>query len=305
MRASGVVGLEQPGAQHAPLLTVGDPELHGHCTRVPGSPQRMREIVALRTKGWSLDEIAARYEVSRERVRQLLRAHGGPDAHDVSDARRRRAEQRAELCVDELLAMWRSGLELGRAANVLGLPVGACRGVIARFATDVDRAARGLSMSRARRQGSEIYSDRDILDALKTVAAQLGHVPSPKQYEALARDLKLASVATVLVRMGDWSSAIRAAGMRPRVAARRVHARRWTEDACWIALRRVVEDMGEIPSVLSYERHVADRSDLPSARTVRNRLGRWSSIVTRLAAESELMKLHRQQAPALRGAAMS
>jgi hypothetical protein len=61
--------------------------------------------------------------------------------------------------------------------------------------------------------------------------------------------------------------------------------------------------MGEMPTVLSYQCHAADRPDLPSAATVRNRLGRWSAVVTRLAAERELATLHQQPAAAVRGAA--
>lgn len=73
-------------------------------------------------------------------------------------------------------------------------------------------------------------------------------------------------------------------------------SRRWTDEACWRALRSVSRELGEIPSVCGYERHAAHRHDLPSPATIRNRLGRWSSIVTRLAAEHELTALHEQYA---------
>jgi len=55
-----------------------DPAGGESATLAPGSLQRVREMAALRERGWSLDEIALRYGVSRERVRQILRAHGGP-----------------------------------------------------------------------------------------------------------------------------------------------------------------------------------------------------------------------------------
>ncbi|MEA2154156.1 MAG: hypothetical protein QOE11_296 [Solirubrobacteraceae bacterium] len=42
--------------------------------------------------------------------------------------------------------------------------------------------------------------------------------------------------------------------------------------------------------MLAYERFAAGRSDLPSSATIRNRLGRWSSLVTRLAAQRELAR---------------
>ena len=69
----------------------------------------------LRRQGWNLDQIAERFDVSRERVRQILGAHGGPDSRDVAAARRRRVQQEAEACIDELLALWRAGEQLGTA----------------------------------------------------------------------------------------------------------------------------------------------------------------------------------------------
>lgn len=292
-------------ARHMPLQastmllpTSADPAACEGCTLAPGSLQRVREMTALREQGWSLDEIALRYGVSRERVRQILRANGGgPDARDVAEARRRRAEQQAEARIDELLALWRAGEQTGSAASSLGLQAVACRSTIARFATEVDHAARRASLADARERGAQLYSDRDILVALTAVAARLGRVPSPKEYAALARELQFPSLPTVLNRMGGWTSAIHAAGMQPLGAAtkRRTRSRRWTDEACWAALRSVVSELGEIPTVLSYERHAANRDDLPSSATLRNRLGRWSAIATRLAAERALA-LHGQRA---------
>ena len=270
----------------APTLT--DPEACDACTLVPGSLQRVREMASLREQGWSLDEIALRYEVSRERVRQILRAHGGPDPQEIAEARRRRAEQLAEARIDELLALWRAGEGAGSVAGKLGLQAVACRSTIERFATDVDRAARRASIAGAR--GARTWSDRDIFLALTSVAQRLGRIPSAKDYAALARDLGYPSLATVLNRMGGWSRAVSAAGLRPAAAVpARGRGRRWTDDACWEALQRAVGELGKIPSVLAYERLAAGRDDLPSSATIRNRLGRWSSLAPRLAAQRELL----------------
>src|ERR1700704_310942 len=140
--------------------TLADPAACDGCTLVPGSLQRVLEMAALREQGWSLDEIALRYEVSRERVRQILRAHGGPEPRDIAVARRRRAERLAEERIDELLALWRAGDGAAGAAARLGLQTAACRTTIERFATDVDRAARRASLAGAR--VARTYSDRDI-----------------------------------------------------------------------------------------------------------------------------------------------
>ena len=125
--------------------------------------------------------------------------------------------------VDELLALWRAGHEPRSAASALGLQAAACRSTIARFATDVDKAARRASLSGAR--GAPTYSERDIIVALRAVAAGLGRVPSAKEYALLARGLELPSLPTVLNRMGGWSRAVEAAGMTPLAAQRAPRAR--------------------------------------------------------------------------------
>jgi uncharacterized protein (DUF433 family) len=265
--------------------TLADPAACDGCTLVPGSLQRVLQMAALREQGWSLDEIALRYEVSRERVRQILRAHGGPEPQDIATARRRRAERLAEERIDELLALWRAGEGPADVAAKLGLQTAACRAAIERFATDVDRAARTVSLAGAR--AAPTYSDSDITLALTSAAAQLGRVPSAKEYAAVARSGRLPSLATVLNRMGGWSRALTIAGLRSTTPAR-PRSRRWTEETCWDALQRAVDELGEIPSVLAYERFAAGRSDMPSSATIRNRLGRWSPLAARLAAQRQL-----------------
>jgi hypothetical protein len=136
----------------------------------------------------------------------------------------------------------------------------------------------------------QTYSDRDIILALTSVATRVGRVPSAKEYAAHARELNYPSLPTILNRMGGWMHALRAAGMQPLSTPQRKRSRRWTEEACWAALRSVVEELGQIPTVLGYERHAAGRDELPSSATLRNRLGRWSAIATQLAAQRELAR---------------
>jgi AraC-like DNA-binding protein len=271
------------------LPTLLDPGACDDCCLAPGSLQRVLQMQSLREHGWSLDEIALRFGVSRERVRQILRAHGGPPAQDIADARRRRAEAQAEARVDELLARWRAGEPPRVAASELGLQATACRSTIDRFATETERAARKASMAGARRVLT--YSERDIILALTSIAARVGRVPSAKEYALHARTLDYPSLPTVLNRMGGWARALDAAGMRPLATAGRSRPRRWTEEACWAALGDAVEELGEIPTVLAYERHAAGRAELPSSATLRNRLGRWSAISTQLAAQRELAEI--------------
>ena len=293
----GVGAHDTMSPTRAELLVLDEPVPRELYCLAPGSLQRVRQMQAMRRQGWSLDEIALRFGVSRERVRQVMRAHGGPTAQDIAEARRRRSEAQAELRVDELLARWRTGEPPGVAAGELGLQAVACRSTIERFATDADRAARTASMAGERR--GQTYSDRDIILALTSVATCAGRIPSAKDYAAHAGGLGYPSLPTILNRMGGWTRALQAAGLQPVATARDgARRRRWTEPACWVALRAVVAELGEIPTVLGYERHAAGRCDLPSSTTLRNRLGRWSAIAARLAAERELVTLREQPAGA-------
>jgi hypothetical protein len=247
------------------------------------SRDRGQQMTALREQGYTLDEIAARFEVSRERVRQLLGAHA-PDADQVADARRRRAEQQAQARVDELIVLWRTGRTLPDVADALGLQAAAARRAITSRATEADRVVRRASLASAR-QTSNRYSDDDIVDALCQVAAQLGRAPRAKEYAALARVLHGPSLPTVLIRMEGWTAALRAAGIVSPHGPARVSSRRWTVEACWSALNVVVGELDAIPTVARYDRHARGRDDVPSSATIRNRLGRWSAITAQLAAE--------------------
>ncbi|HWH11922.1 MAG TPA: hypothetical protein VG165_12395 [Solirubrobacteraceae bacterium] len=242
-------------------------------------------MALLRADGLRLHEIAQRYGVSGARVGQILQAHGGPDARQAAAGRRNRAEQDAAARVGELLAIWRSGEPLGAAAEALGLEPLACAATITRLASDADRTSRRANIAHARR-GRPTYSDRDIHEALGYAAVRVGRTPSRKQYADVARELGFASLPTVLNRMGSWRAAVSAAGLTPR-ARSRSPTRRWTEEACWEALRTVVDEAGEIPSMQGYDRLAAGRVDLPSSATIRNRLGRWSAVITQLAADHD------------------
>jgi Homing endonuclease associated repeat len=243
---------------------------------------RVLEMAALRGRGFGLRQIAERFLISRERVRQLLVAHGGPDRHDAAEARRRRAEQQ----VEELLARWRQGASPKEIALARGLDAAACRSVIDRSVTDADRYLRQAAMAAGRRR--QTYSDAEIVEAVQAAASVLGHVPAAREYGALASELDLPSLATVTNRMSGWSNAVVAAGLRPTAASGRALPRRWTAEACWEALERAVAELGDIPTVVAYEKLAAGREDLPSAATVRNRLGRWSLLVAQLAADAAL-----------------
>lgn len=133
---------------------------------------REREMYRLHTEeGWTLVEIARRYHVSRERVRQLLReyVHAStgewPSSRVLSrtaaQARQSRKLALAQAHARHIMAAWRAGEEPKEIAATLGLGRRRVEQVIREEATSDDRASR--------------------VRAQRLVTAGLGRKPSSEQ----------------------------------------------------------------------------------------------------------------------------
>jgi DNA-binding CsgD family transcriptional regulator len=131
-----------------------------------GPLEREQEIYRLRTiDGWSLEEIAKRFDITRERVRQILRDYLGvsdtPSAAKARTATRRRTEgvrrrnemhARANTKARQIIAVWKRGDDPRDIADRLGLTALSVNEVIRDRASTADRAAR----RRRRRRGAGI-----------------------------------------------------------------------------------------------------------------------------------------------------
>ena len=68
-------------------------------------------------------------------------------------------------------------------------------------------------------------SDEDLLDVLRSVAAELGGRFRSTEYEPIAAARGLPATSTIIRRFGSWDARLRAAGIQPRAP------QRWTPDA--------------------------------------------------------------------------
>lgn len=243
------------------------------------------KMVALREQGLTLREIADRFGVTAERVRQVIERDAKHlSATRVGDIRRTRRLEQALERTDEILAQYRAGSDSGEIARTLELRGEAVREVIELNATDVDQAERrgsawvGLEPK---------YTDEHLVAAVRDVADHVGRTPSSGEYAERAARLGLPSLPTVSNRLGGWNAALAAAGMTPR-EHRRTYSRKWGEEACREALRGVLRELGHWPTTDHYEALAGSRDDLPSLPTVRNRLGRWGGIGAELTRELEV-----------------
>lgn len=246
---------------------------------------RAEQMAEMRGAGATLADIGSRYGVSRERVRQILNATGGPSGRGAAAARRDQRLDEARAAAATLLEAFRAGADISEVADRLGLSRDAATEVVRDGSSDRDRALRRASSGRAR--AGAAYTNGQLTESVRAVAAQLGRTPTSPEYNAAASRDRLPSLPTVSQRFGSWNAALVAAGLQP-LQAKRAYTRRWNEDACWAAARLAArESGGALPSVQRYEQLAAERTDLPSSATLRNRLGPWSSIGERIATDGD------------------
>lgn len=247
-----------------------------------GAPDtRAARMAALALDGLTLENVGDRFGLTRERIRQVLNREGVTTAQ-LAHAKVARRRRRTEPHSAAALTLFREGLELDEISSRVGLQVADVKALIREHGTPADRATRQQRRAAERETSAGAYSEGDLAAAIRRVAEHIGDVPSSSRYQEVARELGLPSVPTIINRFDGWAPAVRAAGMRPHSSPRRSYTRRWSADACWEAMRRIVAELGAPPTVAQYELLAEGNDDLPSSATVRNRLGRWSSVVARL-----------------------
>jgi Mor family transcriptional regulator len=140
----------------------------------PKLGEREREMYQLRTvEGLTLRELARRFGLSPERVRQLVyeyaRATGkqastAAISSEAKAARRANELARAEARAEDLLAAWRDGHELEQIAKTFGLRCRSVATVLKRHKTVADRAARAAArtFSRAAPAGCPSSETADV-----------------------------------------------------------------------------------------------------------------------------------------------
>lgn len=109
----------------------------------------------------------------------------------------------------EIVARHSAGETMAELARQLGLSAPRIGQIVARARTGDDSS------------GRERISDADMADAIRTVAARAGRVPTASEYREISREAGLPSVQTIQNRFGGWKAAVRAAGMTPRVGDQR------------------------------------------------------------------------------------
>lgn len=250
--------------------------------------ERVLGMVEQRRAGDTFDEIAKRYGITRERVRQLIaKVPGSPTAREARDARKaRKTQERIDRCARQMAEMGLSHGQISEAffqtfsvrsaAKALGLSREAIEWSLEQ--SNIDYALLNVSSS----EPSYKWADEQILEYLRLAHEGVGEeYLSYVAYEAFAAQQNLTPEAwpspqRIMQRYEKWAYACEAAGIPFREVER---DRRFTEVEC---LKAVAQYLGECrsghvrPTFTGYDGWAKNGPDRPSGATVRNRIsGTW------------------------------
>lgn len=123
------------------------------------------------------------------------------------------------------------------------------------------------------------FTDRQLLDALRAAAAELGEPLTNSAYDAWQRRrADAASPALLVRRFGSWRAACEGAGLTAN--ATRSTTRRWSEDDLVAAVATYLAADGATGSFADYTAWARSHEDAPSGATLRQR-GTWADLKRR------------------------
>lgn len=240
--------------------------------------ERAAAIFADYSSGATLQEIGERYGVSRERVRQILKAHGYPVRSVKEAAALRRASERA--MAPQIAALCDELGDPRKVADRLGVSYATVQEVLGLKAADDSQPASAQRRKLGKTQ--KLYTNEELLECLKMASGQLGGVLTTSAYSKFIRGRTLSngrpwpSNQSLQLRFGSWREALQQAGLRANPTSAIAGQRIFEIGHCVDAVRHVARELGHSPTAAEYERIArASQGGLPSVATVRHRLGGW------------------------------
>lgn len=197
--------------------------------------------------------------------------------HDVQAVplREQRHRQAVEGREDEIVATFLELRSDVATASALGLRTAHVRRLV-----DL-RVPEARVLRRARRTTSSIYSDEDLLDALRAAALELVTPVAIEPYRAWAlRDSdgrRHPGPEVIRLRFGGWRRALAQAGLPTNVRSgpRATYGPTDVVEAIAAAWR----ELGRYPSVVRYEAWRAGRPGVPSAAIARRATKSWDDLL--------------------------
>lgn len=235
---------------------------------------RLQTILEMRMAGFSLQSIANQFDLTRERVRQILleSSHGIA----IKDLRRRKKIKVQQDTWDFVTLNWEQVklLTVKELSIKLSVAQSKLRQILSPYQLTFLAANEDNTLEKK-------FSTLDCIKSLQQ--AQTYSFPlTTKSYSKLiaSRDVSGPSLPLLLNRFGSWRDACKIAGVEAGEAARELYDQQFTNHEILCYIRNFMAS--QLDGSWSIERYVEWREqhcpEAPSIASVRNRIGNWPQV---------------------------
>ena len=228
--------------------------------------ERNRYVIEKREEGHTLQTIADSLGLTREMIRLIVAANEGPTAGTVRRDREAKKRLEAAAALKDL-----GTVDVEKIANYLDENPARVRNLLG-------KQAKKLPMGR--KNFEQIYSDENLLEILRNAASQVEGPLTVAKYQKLKIQ---PTVAIYLKRFGTWNNSCELAGVEHGVAARKNYKRAHSEEDMLAFVASYLADPRTNGSAMGYDKWQRNVEGAPSLALIRQRVGAWNDIKTRLA----------------------
>jgi len=228
--------------------------------------------------GATLEEVGARFGLTRERVRQVFSEAGLP-TRSITETLSLRRDRTVRRRSKEICVAFSRSRDVADVAQRLGIPRAIVQEVVEAHFTASPRR-------RHPKATTPKYPTEVLIACLQEASAAVDGPLTASAYRhyADARQREdgrsWPATPTYVNRFGSWGGAMAQAGLP--VVSRGRSGRRFSEEDCIRALREVARALEEVPTIAAYTKAArASHGRLPSAITITNRLGNWTKALTK------------------------
>lgn len=230
--------------------------------------ERNRYILEKRQAGHTLQDIGDSVGLTREMIRQILVAKGGPTKSEVKKSVERRVNEAILTAFNakKVVDVKALSTELGVKQSVIKKALG----------------AKAKKLIQGRNDHKKYFSDADLLETLRVAKKQVDGPLTSNKYQKL----KIApTVAVFISRFGSWKEACRLAGVEAGKAARDNYKRAHSEEDMLAFVASYLADPRTNGSAEGYEKWQRKVEGAPSLSLIRQRIGKWNEVKKRLLQE--------------------
>ena len=244
--------------------------------KVSVNTERDREIIELAQSGFTLRQLSAKFGVSSERIRKILKQKNALSTREIRNQKNARLEE-LKTEIGHILAGWvKSHMGCTMVELSLGTKIlkSQCLSYLPKNMKHLVLKPGDLAKSNS--GIVQKWTDNQILECIRNAS----FISSPLSYKTYEKIIKSEgidgpSAVRILQRFKTWNSACETAGVTPGHSVRDNYLRNWSEEEMifWLA---TFMRQADTASYDAYNQWSRNNAGAPGAQTIRNTLGPWS-----------------------------